>query len=63
MSYPTVTQLRQHEQHALKMAAEYRSENNHEMADRREEDARYYDFLARREEWRLEHLNPKKEAA
>lgn len=63
MGYPTIQQLRQHEAHALKMAAEYRSEANHEMADRREEDARYYDFLARREEWRIENLNPKKEAA
>ena len=63
MSYPTVPQLRQHEAHALKMAEEYRSEGNNEMADRREEDARYYDFLARREECRLEHTNPKKEAA
>jgi len=61
--YPTIEQLRQHEQHALKMAAEYRTEGNEAMADRREEDASYYDFLARREEWRLEHTNPKKEAA
>ena len=61
--YPTIEQLRQHEQHALKMAEEYRSEGNHEMADRREEDARYYDFLARREEWRIENLRPKQELA
>lgn len=61
--YPTIEQLRQHEAHALKQSAEYRAEGNTALADRREEDATWYGVMIYREQWRIEHLNPKKEAA
>jgi hypothetical protein len=54
MSYPTPEQLRKHAQHARQMAEEYRAEGNHKMADRRDEDADWYEILCAREEWRLE---------
>ncbi|MFQ6183616.1 hypothetical protein ACLMJV_16935 [Sinorhizobium meliloti] len=54
MSYPTPDQLRAHAKHARQMAGEYRSEGNHKMADRRDEDANWYEILCAREEWRIE---------
>lgn len=52
--YPTIEQLLQHEEHARKMAEEYRSEGNFIKAEMRDEDATFYGILARREEARLE---------
>jgi hypothetical protein len=63
MSYPTIEQLRQHEAHALKQAAEYRAEANIAKAEQREEDATWYAIMIYREEWRLAHSQPRKEAA
>jgi len=54
MSYPTPDQLRAHAKHARQMAEEYRSAGNHKMADRRDEDADWYEILCAREEWRIE---------
>ncbi|RVQ10040.1 hypothetical protein [Sinorhizobium meliloti] len=54
MSYPTPDKLRAHAKHARQMADEYRSEGNHKMADRRDEDANWYEILCAREEWRIE---------
>jgi len=56
MSYPTAEQLKGHEAHARKMAAEYRAEGNDRMADRRDEDADFYSILAQREELRLQRI-------
>lgn len=63
MSYPTIEQLRQHEAHALKQAAEYQAEGNTAKAEQREEDAAWYAIMIYREEWRLAHLNPQLEKA
>lgn len=63
MSYPTIQALRLYEATARKDADEYRLAGNIIKANQREDDADWYDLLARREEWRLENLNPKKEAA
>ncbi|RVP13114.1 hypothetical protein CN085_19575 [Sinorhizobium meliloti] len=54
MPYPTPEQLRAHAKHARQMADEYRTEGNHKMADRRDEDANWYEILCAREEWRIE---------
>lgn len=54
MSYPTPEALRAHAKHARQMADEYRAEGNHKMADRRDEDADWYEILCAREEWRIE---------
>lgn len=63
MSYPTIEQLRAFEQHARSMSDAYLAEGNEAKANQRDEDADWYDLLARREEWRLERINLKKEAA
>lgn len=57
MSYPTAEQLRGHEAHARKMAADYRAEGNDKIADRRDEDADFYSILAQREELRVQRLS------
>lgn len=54
MSYPTPEQWRAHAAHARKMADEYRQAGNHKMADRRDDDADWYEELCAREEWRIE---------
>lgn len=49
--------------HARQMAEAYRREGNSKRADERDADADHYELKAYQEEWRLAHLNPKKEAA
>ena len=56
MSYPTPEKLKEHAAHARKMADEYMAEGRLELAERREEDAQWYDLLAAREEWRIERI-------
>ncbi len=56
MSYPTPEKLKEHATHARKMADEYMAEGRLELAERREEDAQYYEIMAAREEWRIERM-------
>lgn len=56
MSYPTPEKLKEHAAHARKMADEYMAEGRLELAERREEDAQWYEIMAAREEWRIERM-------
>lgn len=56
MSYPTPEQSRANAAHARKMADEYMAEGRLELAERREEDAQWYEIMAAREEWRIERM-------
>ncbi|MCY1741192.1 hypothetical protein [Ensifer sp. SL37] len=56
MSYPTPEALRAHAEHARKMADEYMAEGRLELAERREEDAQWYEIMAAREERRIDRM-------
>ena len=56
MSYPTPEKLKEHAAHARKMADEYMAEGRLELAERREEDAQWYEIMAAREERRIDRL-------
>ena len=56
MSYPTPEKLREHAAHARAMSDEYFAEGRLELAERREEDAQWYEIMAAREEWRIERI-------
>ena len=56
MTYPTPEKLKEHAAHARKMADEYMAEGRLEMAERREEDAQWYEIMAAREERRIERV-------